>query len=211
MVGKKGVATVASAVCFYADSPKALKVFFPTSGIEMGVKSIKFHPKFDRKLAVDTVQRGTMIISPETALQKFNCCTLELDEELDFLSDSLVEQVSETLRYPLDVEQDGFRGSLQDIELPLVIQTLNNARKQGIIYICDDLMRPMAQIFVAEGKIVSAKYHNLNNELAMYQIVEKTIGGQVRILSMQKASVAAVGYDQRYYGHGVDRGAQATG
>jgi len=186
MVGKQGVATVASAVCFYSDSPKALKVFFPKSGMEMGVKSIKFHPKFDQKLAFDTVQRGTMIISPESALQKFNCCILELDNELDFLSDSLVEQVSETLRYPLDLSFDGFRGSLKDIELPLVIQTLNNARKQGIIYICDDLMRPLAQVFVAEGKIVSAKYHNLNNELALYQIVEKRLVGRFAFFQCKK-------------------------
>ena len=91
------------------------------------------------------------------------------------------------MRYPLKLEQDGFRGTLLDIDLPLVLQTLNNAQRDGILYLCDDLMRPLAQIFCLKGKIVSASYKNLWNEMAIYQIIQKSLAIKFAFLPTKKA------------------------
>jgi hypothetical protein len=188
LVGNKLVATVASAVSPFAKNPRALKVTFPKSGLELGVHNIHFHKRFDRRLAAHTVERGTLTHSPEAALQKFNCCILQLEDGLEFLQETEVEEVSRALRFPLNLDEDGFRGSLSEIELADVIQMLNNGRKHGILYVCDDLTRPVAQIFCSEGQILGAKYRNLFNEMAFYQIVEKKLLGRFAFYPCRRPS-----------------------
>lgn len=178
LIGDKMAASVASILAPYVGTPSALRFSLPRSKMEYGVKAIHLHRRYDRRLAMQTIETGTLPNSPEAALQHFNCCILQLEEEVQFFNEKEVEQVSKALRFPLDISEEGFRGSLSDIELPLVLQTLNNARKQGILYICDELLRPIAQIFCSEGKIVSAKYYNLLNEMAIYQIVQKKLLGK---------------------------------
>ncbi len=109
---------------------------------------------------------------------RYNCAILRVDEDLDFVTEADIEEVSKALRYPVNLSEENFSGSLQDIDLTIVLQTLNNARKEGILYICDPLTRPIAQIFCQSGRIVSAKYGNLMNELALFQIIQKKLNGK---------------------------------
>jgi Domain of unknown function (DUF4388)/Domain of unknown function (DUF4384) len=173
LIADQKVATVANVLHPFAKDLAALKVSFPAVGKHFGVKAIQFHPRFDRHLAKQTVERGTMANSPEAALQKFNCAILTLTEALPEITQLDIYNVSQALRFPLTTTSEGFHGSLKEIELPAVMQTINNARKVGILYICDDLNRPIAQIFFQNGQISSAKYNSLLNENALYQLVER--------------------------------------
>jgi predicted RNA-binding Zn-ribbon protein involved in translation (DUF1610 family) len=178
LIADHKVATVANVVHPFAKDLASLEVTFPALGKHFGVKEIQFHPRFDRHLARQTVERGTLANSPEAALQKFNCAILTLTEALPEITPLDIYNVSQALRFPLTTTSEGFHGSLQEIELPVVMQTVNNARKVGILYICDDLSRPIAQIFFQNGQISSAKYSSLLNENAVYQIVEKGCAGK---------------------------------
>jgi predicted RNA-binding Zn-ribbon protein involved in translation (DUF1610 family) len=178
LIAEQKVATVANVAHPFAKDLAALKVSFPAVGKHFGVKEIQFHPRFDRHLARQTVERGTLAHSPEAALQKFNCAIMTLTEALPEIQPLDIYNVSQALRFPLTTTSEGFHGSLEEIELPVVMQTINNARKVGILYICDDLNRPIAQIFFQNGQISSAKYSSLLNENALYQIVEKGCQGK---------------------------------
>jgi hypothetical protein len=178
LIADQKLATVANVLTPFAQNLQALKISFPRSGKTFGVKAIQFHPRFDTKFARQTAERGTLLDAPEQALQKFNCAILTLCEELPDLKPADIEKVSQAIRFPLSATGEGFLGSLSEIEMPLVLQTVNNARKQGILYICDDLNRPIAQIFCQNGRIVAAKFKALFNEAAIYQMIAKGAGGK---------------------------------
>jgi hypothetical protein len=178
LIAEKKVASLASIVLPFRTLPESLRVIFPSTEREFGVSAIHLHPEFDSTLTQRTALNGTLGNGPEAALQKFNCSILELADKLPAVTTAQIEQVSQALRYPLSLTDEGFRGSLTEIELPLVIQTLNNAKREGILYICDDMYRPIAQIFCQGGRVLAAKYRSLMNELAIYQIVEKRLTGR---------------------------------
>jgi hypothetical protein len=178
LVAEKKVASLASITLPFAATPQSLRVLFPSTEREFGVSAVHLHPKFDSSLRQATALHGTLGNGPEAALQKFNCCILELADKLEEITPLQTEQVSQALRYPLSLTDENFRGSLTEIELPLVIQTLNNAKREGILYICDDMYRPIAQIFCQGGRVLAAKYRSLMNELAIYQVVEKRLAGR---------------------------------
>lgn len=178
LVAEKKTASLASLISPFASTPEALRLVFPYAEREFGVTNIHFHPQFDRSLKRKTLFHGTLGNGPEAALQKHNCCILELGEKSAPMPEAKIEEVSKSLRFPLNLTEEGFRGSLSEIELPLVLQTLNNAKKQGILYLCDELHRPLAQVYCQDGRIMSAKYRTLMNEMAIFQIVEKRITGK---------------------------------
>lgn len=60
----------------------------------------------------------------------FNCCLVTYGNKMTTLYETDLEQVQEELRFPLRSDDSDLRGSLKELELPLVIQTLTNARKQ---------------------------------------------------------------------------------
>jgi len=171
-------ATIASALMPFADQLTTLKVSFPKAGKDCGVAAVQFHPRFDRRLALQLMQHGALLDAPEAALRKFNFAILTLSDDLKEFTAAESSSVTRILRSPLSKSEEGFSGSLKQIELPLILQTINNARQEGILYVCDDLGRPIAQIFCQAGKIVSARYKNLINEVAVYQIVAKRLSGK---------------------------------
>jgi Domain of unknown function (DUF4384)/Domain of unknown function (DUF4388) len=178
LIGERKAATVASSLIPYAESLKALKLTFSKAGRECGVTAIQFHPLFNLRLAKETLAKGALADAPEVALLKFNCAVLSLSDKLAEISAEDVERVSKSLKFSQSGSAEGFTGSLKEIELPLVLQTVNNAKREGILYICDDLNRPLAQVFCQSGRVLSAKFKNLINETAIYQIVEKGIGSK---------------------------------
>lgn len=166
------VVSVASVLAPYKCNPQALKIVLFNSPTEFAVKAITLHQYFDSPEAIRDWLGGS---PPPPKARVYDCCFLHIDNEFQSLSPAQIETVSEALRFPLDLNNEGFRGNFCDIDLPLVLQTLSSAQRDGILYLCDDLMRPMAQIFCLKGKVVTAQYKNLWNEMAIYQIVEKDI------------------------------------
>lgn len=166
------VVSVASSLAPYKCNPQALKIVLLNSKVEYAVKAITLHQYFTSPEANRSWQSGS---PPPPKTRVYDCSFLHLDNQFQTLSPSQIESVSEALRFPLDLNNEGFRGNFCDIDLPLVLQTLNSAQRDGILYLCDDMMRPIAQIFCLKGKVVTAQYKNLWNEMAIYQIVEKDV------------------------------------
>lgn len=166
------VVSVASSLAAYKCNPQALKIVLLNSKVEYAVKAITLHHYFTSPEANRSWQSGS---PPPPKTRVYDCSFLHLDNQFQPLSASQIEAVSEALRFPLDLNNEGFRGNFCDIDLPLVLQTLNSAQRDGILYLCDDMMRPIAQIFCLKGKVVTAQYKNLWNEMAIYQIVEKDV------------------------------------
>ncbi len=51
LIGDKAAVTIASILSPYKNTPKALKVTFPITRQEWGVRSIHMHPQFDQTLS----------------------------------------------------------------------------------------------------------------------------------------------------------------
>ncbi len=170
-------ATIASALIPFAEHPEAISVAFPKAGKECAVVKISFHPQFDLKACQERIRRGIPFDSWESTLQKYNCAILHLSDELSELSEQDFTAIAKAFELQAETK-DGFSGSLKNLELPVVFQTIISARQEGILYICDQVDRPLAQMFFQGGNLISARYKNLANELAIYQIIQKKIGGK---------------------------------
>lgn len=177
MIDHDKVATCAHLVVLYADCLNALKVRFPAAGQERAVQSIAYHPKFNVKQADQMARKALTSSVPSLPLQEHNLAVLTLGGGLTDLPSELAASINERLSSPAPPRDKGLGGSLADIDLPLVIQTITNARKEGILVLSDERNRALAKLFCRDGKIVHAAYGPLANEIAIYQIVNQHLTG----------------------------------
>jgi hypothetical protein len=173
--GEKLVVAAATSLMPYASTPRMLRVHFPYANRSLCAEDITFHHLFDKANVERLMQQGLLLSSPKISAVDYNCCVVRLTEQTPALYETDLNDVQAAWHFPLNLEKNDLRGSLKDLELPLVIQTLSNARKQGVLYLFDDQSRPVAQIFCAEGKVVSARFGILNGAPALYQILEKRV------------------------------------
>jgi len=165
--------SVASVLAPYRAVPNALQIVEIGEKEERSVNSIAYHPHFDYMRTVKALEHGSDDTFFDPFTETFNCCLLRTDKSNVELSASDIDSICQALRFPVDLSNDDFRGSLKDIDLSLVLQTLKNAFRSGILFLCDDLMRPRAQIFCAEGQPVMIRFQHLLDEMALYQIIQK--------------------------------------
>lgn len=177
VIDKGKVATCAHLVAAYQSYLSALKVFFPSTGFIYGVESAMFHPKFDMKMATMLAQVALTEPTPTLPLQRYNACVLKLTQELPVLSDDMTWKINKGLSLPMPPREQGLGGNLGEIDLYVVIQTITNAHKEGVLTICDDRNHPVARIFCQGGRLLYAQYENLTNEMAIYQIVSQDLKG----------------------------------
>lgn len=177
VIDKGKVATCAHLVHQYQSFLPALKIYFPSTGAEYGVESAIFHPKFDVKAANKLAQVALTEPMPSLPLQQFNACVLRLSPALATLTDDMTWKINKGLSLPLPPREQGLGGNLGEIDLYVVVQTITNARKEGILTICDDRNHPVARIFSQNGRLLYAQYENLINEMAIYQIVSQDLKG----------------------------------
>ncbi|MFY0064818.1 hypothetical protein ABTP66_19585, partial [Acinetobacter baumannii] len=78
LVAEKKAATLATLMLPFIGNPEALKISLPTAEREYGVSAVHVHKLFDRGFTRKTISQGTLGNGPEAALQKYNCCVLEL-------------------------------------------------------------------------------------------------------------------------------------
>jgi hypothetical protein len=173
--GDKLVVAAATSLMPYVNAPRMLRVQFPYANRSLCVEDITFHSQFDRAKVERLMQQGLLLSSPKISAQDYNCCVVRLTDKTPALYETDLTDVQTAWHFPLDQESNDLQGSLKDLELPLVIQTLINARKQGVLYLFDDQSRPVAQIFCSEGKVLSARFGILHGAPALYQILEKRI------------------------------------
>jgi len=178
-VGDKVWISVASILAPYRAVPNALQIVESggdlDSNNERSVNSIAYHPHFDYMRTVKAIEHGSDDTFFDPFTETFNCCLLRTDKGSIDLSSGDTEKIYQSLRFPVDLSNDDFRGSLKDIDLSLVLQTLKNAFRSGILFLCDDLMRPRAQIFCANGQPVMIRFQHLVDEMALYQIIQKQV------------------------------------
>ncbi|MGH9553983.1 MAG: DUF4388 domain-containing protein, partial [Terriglobales bacterium] len=165
------VATCAHVLAMFAGYLDALVVRFIGCGQERGVAAAQFHPRFNHKLTNKLARETITDAEPMLPLQKYNAAVLSLGN-LQELSVERRLEISRGLMLPVPQKDQGLSGNLTEIDLSLVIQTITNARKEGTIVISDERNHPVAGIFCRNGMIVYAQYKNLNNEFALYQIVQ---------------------------------------
>lgn len=170
-------ATCAHLVFGYRSFWPALKVVFPGAGREFGVESAIFHPSFDMKMAAKLAQVALTEPMPNLPLQQHNAAVLRLTPTLEPLSDDMTFKVNKSLSLPLPPRDQGLGGNLGEIDLYVVVQTITNARKEGILTICDERNHPVARVFCQGGRLLFAQFGNLVNEFAIYQIVSQDLKG----------------------------------
>lgn len=171
------VATSAHSLVLYAEYLPALKVRFPTTGKEHGIAKVLFHPHFNSKLTAQLAQEpvsGTVSMSP---LQQYNAAVLALTPKLAALPGEESLRLNQKLSLPVPQRDQGLGGNLSEIDLVLVIQTINNARREGVLIVSDERNRPFAQLFCQDGRLMYALYKNLVNEAAVYQMISHNISG----------------------------------
>jgi len=177
LVENDKIATCAHLAVLYADFLDSLKVRFPANREEWGVTNAVFHPEFKLKQAAQAARRSLASSMPALALQDHNLVIFTLTPILPDLSPQLVQTVNDQLSLPPPPRDRGLSGSLSDLDLGLVLQTITNARKEGTLIISDERNRALAKLYCRDGKIMHAHYGPLSNEQAIYQVVSQHILG----------------------------------
>lgn len=172
--------SVASILEPYRANPQALKIAHSAGRAEYFVEAISFHPDFKSGVSSTVIDWR----AKSNPLVAHNCCFLHVGSAARKISTRALNSLSASLRRPLDLNKAEFRGALAKIDMALIVQTLNTARSDGILYLCDSLMRPIAQVYCMKGRIVGASYENLVNEIAMYQIIQKGFPSTFAFLPM---------------------------
>lgn len=186
VIAEDKVATCAHAVAPFADQLAGLKVFFPAAGVEMGVTKAMFHPKFQRRSLSQVDQDFTSDVS-KLALEKHNAVVLSLGTSLPELSNAAIIDLNRRLTRPAPQREQAMGGSLHEIDLSLVVQTINNARKAGVLVIADERNNPIAQIYCEDGRVFFAQHEHLIGEMAFYQIFAGALEGSFYFMSFEES------------------------
>jgi hypothetical protein len=168
--------TLATLVLPFGVGLEGLKVVFPRTKKECGVESAFFHPHFNRRFSHVTAERA-IIKAPDLTLKKHNCVILTLAENLKPISAELVAKINDAYSTGRTSWDKGLSGSLQDIELALVVQTISSAKKTGQLVVSDQRNRPVAKLFFNEGKIFHAQFRHLRKDHAINQMIASKING----------------------------------
>ncbi|HEY9787146.1 MAG TPA: DUF4388 domain-containing protein [Candidatus Obscuribacterales bacterium] len=185
-------ATCAHSMLLFTEFLGALKVRFPATGEERGIVSAHFHPKFRRRTTTQMAQQALIDSTPMLPLQKHNAVVLALSHSLPNLPTEVVIEVNRRVTPPAPPRDHGMGGSLSEIDLALVIQTITNARKEGLLILSDERNRTIARIFCQEGKVVHAQLESLINEMALYQIVSMKLDGSFYFCSTPDSNMQGV-------------------
>ncbi len=177
LIDSNKVATCAHLITLYGDKLQALKVYFPAIGQSHGISQALFHPKFNRKYSAKLAADGLWDSLSNMHLQNYNAVVLTLTPQLTELKEKEKQVINQSLTIPAPQIEQGLGGNLADIDFYLVVQTITNARKEGVIIISDTRNRPVARLFCQNGRIAHAMFKNLSNELAVYQIVQARMKG----------------------------------
>lgn len=186
LVDEDTVATCAHLVVLYEEFLRGIKVHFPDTGLDWEVLEAKFHPKFDRKLAVDLAQRSLSSAVPALALQDNNLVLLKIGRNVQELAPDDATTFNKKISLAPLPRVKGLVGAVDELGLALVIQTMTNSRKDGILFITDERNRPVARLFCREGKVLYAKFGKLINEMAFYQMFSQDVSGQFNFRTQSK-------------------------
>ncbi|MBX9685362.1 MAG: DUF4388 domain-containing protein [Candidatus Obscuribacterales bacterium] len=197
MVGDNKAVTCAHHVVIYSDFLQALKVRFPAINQDWEIEDVFFHPRFDQKVAFELAQRSLLEPVPAMALQDHNLVILHLRRTLSDMDAETKTTFNRKLAGTPPPRMKGLAGPVDELGLALVVQTITNARKDGCLVISDERNRPLAKMFCRDGRMVFAKFGNLLNEAAVYQMFNQHISGQFYFQAQAKPDWSVYSQIQR--------------
>lgn len=186
LVGENQAVTTAHHIILYTDFLAAIKVRFPAVNQEWEISDVSFHPRFDQRGAFELAERSLVEPVPAMALQDHNVVILKLSRGLSDIDQESRTTFNRKVSTAPPPRLKGLAGPVDELGLALVVQTITNSRKDGSLVISDERNRPIAKLFCREGKVVFAKYGNLTNESAVYQMFSHHISGQFHFQSQAK-------------------------
>lgn len=186
LVDHNKVVTCAHLMVLYLEELTALKVSFPALGQDWEVTDVGFHPRFDLSLAAELAQRSLSQPVPAMALQDHNLAVLTLARSLSDLTPDFKTSFNKKLSMTPPPIRKGLGGSVDELGLDLVIQTIIAARNDGLLVLSDERNRPVAKLFCREGMVLYAKYGKLINEAAIHQMFAQQVTGQFQFQSTSK-------------------------
>lgn len=185
-VDKDTIVTTAHSVVLYRELFSALKARFPTSGQERSIRSIVFHPELDLKELTERAQKSLSVPYAALPLQLNNICVMKLTDKAFDASEDTVGDVAASFAKYIPPYDSGLTGSLADLELPMVVQTITNARKEGTLSILDERKRTIAQLYCTGGRVKNVAYRGMVNESAFYQIVNHRLNGTFHFTTQEE-------------------------
>jgi hypothetical protein len=145
-----------------------------------------FHPRFSRSSTTQMATQAMTDYIPQVPLQKNNAVVLITRPTLPDLGIDTIAKLIQKNSVPQASIDAGMGGSLAELDLAMVLQTITNARKEGILVITDERNRTIARIFCQDGKVLHALYGGLTNEYALYQIFESKLDGNFHFRSAKQ-------------------------
>ncbi|MBS1999570.1 MAG: DUF4388 domain-containing protein [Cyanobacteria bacterium SZAS LIN-2] len=192
LVDPNTVVCCAHTIVLYKAHLAALKIRFPISGKEFAVRSVTFHPKLDMKHLQETARRALVEPQIALALEKYNVAVLKIAPGVQPLNPEENKELNNIFRAGNAGHESGLGGSLVEIELALVLQTITNARKEGTVTLVDNRGRVSGRMFCKQGRVSHAYYRNLVNEMAVNQIVEHKVAGSFYFTSEEEPDWTSV-------------------
>ena len=186
LVDPNTVVTAAHNVALYKDFLAALKIRFPISNKDFAVKSVTFHPKLDFKHLIATSRRALNEPAVPLALEQHNVAVLKIAPGVQPLNPVENKGLNDLFRPDKGEIESGLGGSLAEIELALVLQTITNARKEGTVTIINDRGRVHGRMYCQQGRVSHAYFKNLVNEMAVHQIIERKLSGSFYFTSEEE-------------------------
>jgi hypothetical protein len=186
LIDNHRVVTCAHLVVLYLEDLTALKVGFPAMNQDWEVKDVDFHPRFDTQVAMELAQRSLSQPVPALALQDHNLAVLTLSRNLSDLTPDFKTSFNKKLSMAPAPRMKGLGGSVDELGLALVIQTMTASRKDGLLVLSDERNRPVAKLFCRDGMVLYAKYGKLINESAVCQMFAQQVTGQFNFQTASK-------------------------
>ncbi|HEY9783955.1 MAG TPA: DUF4388 domain-containing protein [Candidatus Obscuribacterales bacterium] len=163
--------TCAHVVLPYVSILEALQVTFPATGYSCGIRQVEFHPDFDRWAAKRLQSQAVVTPSYDLISSRQNIAVVKLTRHMPQIDRDLLAKINAALTIPPPQEESIVSGEAGRLELTSMIQTLVNARNFGTLVLSDQRNRPLARLFLEDGKLTHAQFRNSYNETAIFRLI----------------------------------------
>lgn len=171
IVSKSRAVSTANNLYNYSEAPWALEIYFPHPDVTIGIKSIAIHNDFDRREARNYYlqQTGSPLDVPPVLLN--DLATIVMDSQLQELQPDKVAELNRALSIPFSSQGVEASGNVRGTELFSVINSVLEARREGLLTLYDKRNIPLARLQIGEGTILKAHYRAMIGEMAFAELV----------------------------------------
>ena len=167
--------TSAHIVFKYEPYLNALELYFPQLRERRRILEIELHPGFDKADAFRLSKQSYFQMMGSLPLLDNNLALLSLGAGRPSPPANLAQQLDPYMACALPEQKSGMSGSLSEIDLIAILQTLINSRKDGNLVLLDGRNKPTGMFLLHAGKLISVRYKNLQGEEALYQLLTENL------------------------------------